>query len=126
MTSLEFMAHIAGFCKDYMTYRGQAIYSIVRDIVEGVVGLEILYRCLARFHPLPNNWFCISWKGSWHIDACLGCLMFPLVNRLSQINLDLLSFRSPIIASHVENSIMARDPVAMILYAIDVSICAPI
>ena len=57
---IQIMAHTASFCKDYMTYRGQAIYSIVRDIAEGVVGLEILYRCLARFHPLPNNWFCIS------------------------------------------------------------------
>ena len=52
--------------------------------------------------------------------------MFPLVNRLSQINLDLLPFPSPITASHVEKSIMARDPVAMLLYAIVVSICAPI
>lgn len=123
---IPFVAHTAGFRKDYMTYRGQAMYSLVIDIAEGAVGLAILYRCLARFHPLPNNWFRISWKGNWHIDACLGCLMFPLVNMLSQINLDLLPFPSPITASHVEKSIMARDPVAMLLYAIVVSICAPI
>ena len=52
--------------------------------------------------------------------------MFPLVNRLSQIDLELLLFPSPIIESHVEKSIMARDLVAMILYSILVSICAPI
>ena len=57
---IPFAAHTAGFRKYYMTYRGQAIYRIVIDIVEGAVGLEILYRCLACFHPLPNNWFCIS------------------------------------------------------------------
>eukprot|EP01018_Ginkgo_biloba_P000614 Gb_21879 [translate_table: standard] len=123
---IPFAAHTVGFSKDTLTYRGQALYSLVTDIAEGMVGLAILYRCLARFHPLPNDWFRISWKGNWHIDACLGCLMFPLVNRLSQINLDLLPFPSPFSASHVEQSIMARDPVAMLLYAIVVSVCAPI
>ena len=123
---IQIMAHTAGFRKDYMTYRGQAIHRIVIDIAEGAVGLEILYRCLACLHHLPNNWFHISWKGSWHIDACLGFLMFPLVNTLSQINKYLMSLPSPIIESHVEKSIMARDPVPMLLYAIVVSICAPI
>ena len=121
---IQIMAHTAGFRKDYMTYRGQAMYNLVIDIAKGAVRLEILYQCLACFHPLSNNWFCISWKESWHIYAFLGCLMFPLVNKLSQINLDLILFPSPIIASHVEKSIMARDPVPMLLYAIVVSICA--
>ena len=88
--------------------------------------MEILYQCLACFYPLSNNWFHINWKESWHIYAFLGSFMFPLVNKLSEINLDLMLFPSPIIASHVEKSIMARDPVPMLLYAIVVSICAPI
>ena len=123
---IQIMAHTAGFRKDYMTYRGKAMYSLVIDIVKGAVGLEILYQCLACFHPLSNNWFRINWKGSWHIYAFLGCLMFPLVNTLSQINLDLMPFPSPIIESHVEKSIMPRDPVPMLLYSIVVSIFAPI
>uniref|UniRef100_A0A0D6R4P2 CAAX prenyl protease 2/Lysostaphin resistance protein A-like domain-containing protein n=1 Tax=Araucaria cunninghamii TaxID=56994 RepID=A0A0D6R4P2_ARACU len=123
---MPFLAHAAGFTNENMTYRGQALYSLLTDIAEGTVGLAILYRCLARFHPLPNKWFHISWKGNWHIDTCLGCLMFPLVHRLSQINLDLLPVPSPFTATHVEQSILARDPVAMLLYAIVVSICAPI
>lgn len=119
-------AQAAGFSKQSLTYRGQALYSLVTDIAEGTVGLGILYKCLTRFHPLPNEWFPVSWRGTWYVEACLGCLMFPLVNRLSQLNLDILPFPAPFNSSHVEQSIMARDPVATLLYAVVVSVCAPI
>ncbi|KAI4370263.1 hypothetical protein MLD38_018630 [Melastoma candidum] len=67
-------------------------------------------------------------KGKWHFDVALGCLMFPVVNRLSQINLDLLPIQpsTPVALSSMEQSILARDPVAMALYAIVVTICAPV
>ncbi|KAG0561024.1 hypothetical protein KC19_9G031700 [Ceratodon purpureus] len=119
-------AQAAGFSKQSLTYRGQALYSLITDIAEGTVGLGILHRCLSRFHPLPGEWFPVSWKGTWYVEACLGCLMFPLVNRLSQLNLDLLPFPAPFSSSHVEQSIMARDPIATLLYAVVVSVCAPI
>lgn len=119
-------AQAAGFSKQSLTYRGQALYSLITDIAEGTVGLGILHRCLSRFHPLPGEWFPVSWKGTWYVEACLGCLMFPLVNRLSQLNLDILPFPAPFSASHVEQSIMARDPIATLLYAVVVSVCAPI
>lgn len=119
-------AQTFGFSKQTLTYRGQALYSLITDIAEGTVGLGILYRCLARFHPLPGEWFPVSWKGTWYVEACLGCLMFPLVNRLSQLNLDILPFPTPFNSSNVEQSIMARDPIATLLYAVVVSVCAPI
>ncbi|TXG70796.1 hypothetical protein EZV62_005731 [Acer yangbiense] len=67
-------------------------------------------------------------KGNWHFDVLLGCLMFPPVNRLSQFNLNLLPTMpsAPVTISSVEQSIMAQDPVAMALYAVVVSICAPV
>ena len=119
-------AQAAGFNKQSLTYRGQALYSLITDIAEGTVGLGILHRCLARFHPLASQWFPVSWRGKWYVEACLGCLMFPLVNRLSQLNLDLLPFPAPFNSTHVEQSIMARDPIATLLYAVVVSVCAPI
>ncbi|KAH9719339.1 CAAX amino terminal protease family protein [Citrus sinensis] len=90
--------------------------------------IAILHRCLSRFHPLPSDWFRFSLKGNWQLDVALGCLMFPLVNRLSQFNLNLLPLMpsAPVTISSVEQSIMARDPVAMALYAIVVSVCAPV
>ncbi|KAH9719340.1 CAAX amino terminal protease family protein [Citrus sinensis] len=93
-----------------------------------VAGIAILHRCLSRFHPLPSDWFRFSLKGNWQLDVALGCLMFPLVNRLSQFNLNLLPLMpsAPVTISSVEQSIMARDPVAMALYAIVVSVCAPV
>lgn len=118
-------AHYVGCSKDTLTYRGQALYSLITDIAEGTVGLCILHRCLARFKPLPRDWFPINWRGQWYIDVLLGCLMFPVVNRLSQINIELLPFPSPLISSY-EKSIMARDPIASVLYAIVVSVCCPI
>ncbi|XP_031493739.1 uncharacterized protein LOC116259896 [Nymphaea colorata] len=123
--TIPFIAHTAGISKETLTYRGQALYSLLTDIAEGLAGIAILHSCLSRYQPLPPNWFRFSLKGKWQLDVALGCLMFPLVNRLAQINLDLLPFPSPM-TSNVEQSIMARDPIAMSLYAIVVSVCAPI
>ncbi|KAJ7952235.1 CAAX amino terminal protease family protein [Quillaja saponaria] len=96
--------------------------------ITGLAGVAILLHCLSRFRPLPPDWFRFSLRGNWQVDVVMGCLMFPLVNRLSQFNLTLLPLlpSSPATFSSVEQSIMARDPVAMALYAIVVSICAPV
>ncbi|XAR52269.1 hypothetical protein NMG60_11020238 [Bertholletia excelsa] len=125
---IPFLAHIAGFRKESLTYRGQALYSLLTDVAEGLAGIAILHRCLARFRPLSSDWFRFSLKGKWQFDVLLGCLMFPLVNRLSQVNLNLLPIlpSTPVTVSSVEQSIIARDPVAMALYALVVSVCAPI
>uniref|UniRef100_A0A1D1XXE8 Putative membrane peptidase ydiL n=2 Tax=Anthurium amnicola TaxID=1678845 RepID=A0A1D1XXE8_9ARAE len=125
---IPFLAHAAGFSKESLTYRGQALYSLLTDIVEGLAGIAILHRCLARFRPLPSGWFHFSVKGNWQFDVALGCLMFPLVNRLSQLNIDMVPMipAPPGGVSSVEQSILARDPVAMALYAVVVSVCAPV
>ncbi|KAK6936753.1 Type II CAAX prenyl endopeptidase Rce1-like [Dillenia turbinata] len=125
---IPFLAHTAGFRKEALTYRGQAMYSLLTDVAEGLAGIGILYHCLASFRPLPSDWFRFSLEGNWQLDVCLGCLMFPLVNRLSQVNLNLLPVlpSTPVTVSSVEQSIVARDPVAMALYAIVVSVCAPV
>ncbi|KAF5947587.1 hypothetical protein HYC85_013544 [Camellia sinensis] len=74
------------------------------------------------------DWFRFKLGGKWHFDVGLGCLMFPLVNRLSQVNLNLLPIipSAPVTVSSIEQSIISRDPVAMALYAIVVSVCAPV
>ncbi|XP_015572148.2 uncharacterized protein LOC8287459 [Ricinus communis] len=127
---IPFAAHIAGFNKESLTFRGQALFSLVTDVTEGLAGIAILHRCLSRFRPLPSDWFRFSLKGNWAwlLDVALGCFMFPLINRLSQVNLSLLPIlpSAPVTLSSVEQSIAARDPVAMALYAIVVSVCAPV
>ncbi|KAH8513343.1 hypothetical protein H0E87_006577 [Populus deltoides] len=125
---IPFAAHIAGFNKESLTFRGQALFSLVTDVTEGLAGIAILHCCLSRFHPLSSDWFRFRLKGNWLFDVALGCLMFPLVNRLSQFNLNLLPIlpSTPVTLSSVEQSIAARDPVAMVLYAIVVSVCAPV
>lgn len=125
---VPFLAHAAGFSKDSLTHRGQALYSLLTDIAEGVAGIAILHGCLARFRPLPPDWFCFNLGGSWHLDVGLGCLLFPIVNFLSQININLIPILTspPVGVSSVEQSIIARDPVAMALYAVVVSVCAPL
>ncbi|XP_050229639.1 uncharacterized protein LOC126678779 [Mercurialis annua] len=125
---IPFAAHAAGFNKESLTFRGQALFSLVTDVTEGLAGIAILHRCLSRFRPLSSDWFKFSVKGNWVFDVALGCFMFPLVNRLSQFNMSLLPIlpSTPVTLSSVEQSIAARDPVAMALYAIVVSICAPV
>nr|XP_043613522.1 uncharacterized protein LOC122585458 [Erigeron canadensis] len=125
---IPFVAHTAGFRKESLSYRGQALYSLLTDVVEGTAGILILKLCLSRFCPLSSDWFKFTFKGNWLFDVGLGCFMFPLVNRLSQVNLNLLPMPppAPVTMSTVEQSIVARDPIAMVLYAIVVSVCAPI
>lgn len=125
---IPFLAHKAGFRKETMTHRGQALYGLLGEVTEGLSGIAILHICLARLHPLPSDWFRLSLEGKWHFDVGLGCLMFPLVNRLSQINENLLPVApsTPVTGSSVQQSIVARDPVAMALYAVFLSVCAPI
>ncbi|KAM7525822.1 hypothetical protein LguiA_015724 [Lonicera macranthoides] len=121
-------AYIAGLNKESLTYRGQALFSLLTDMTEGLAGIAILHRCLSRFHPLPSDWFKCSLRGNWLVDVTLGCLMFPLVNWLSQFNFKLLPLlpSSPVTLSNIEQSIMARDPMAMALYAVVVTVCAPV
>ncbi|KAK2654025.1 hypothetical protein Ddye_013881 [Dipteronia dyeriana] len=125
---IPFIAHAAGFRKESLTYQGQALYSLLTDVAEGLTGIAILHRCLSKFRPLPSDWFKFRFGGKWHFDVGLGCLMFPLINRLSQVNLNLIPIlpSTPVTVSSVEQSIVARDPVAMVLYAVVVSVCAPI
>ncbi|XP_071706704.1 uncharacterized protein [Rutidosis leptorrhynchoides] len=125
---IPFIAHISGCRKETLTFRGQALYSLLTDVAEGIAGIAILNHCLAPFRPLSSDWFRFSFKGKWQFDVGLGCLMFPLVNHLSQVNLNLLPLLppGPVTVSNVEQSIVARDPVAMALYAIVVSVCAPV
>ncbi|KAI3953457.1 hypothetical protein MKW92_010245 [Papaver armeniacum] len=108
---IPFLAHASGFSKESLAYRAQALYSLLTDVAEGLAGIAILHRCLARFRPLPSDWFKFSLKGNWQFDVGLGCLMFPLVNRLSQVNLNLVPHLSsaPVVVSSVEQSIVARD-----------------
>ncbi|XP_073131768.1 uncharacterized protein [Henckelia pumila] len=125
---IPFAAHIAGFSKETLTFRGQALFSLLTDVTEGLAGILILYRSLSRFRPLSSDWFRFTHKGKWLFDVLLGCSMFPLVNRLSQFNLDLLPVMpsTPLTLSSVEQSIMARDPIAMALYALVLVVCAPL
>ncbi|KQK18229.1 uncharacterized protein LOC100833844 isoform X1 [Brachypodium distachyon] len=125
---VPFLAHAAGFNKETLTHRGQALYSLLTDITEGLAGIAILHQCLGRFRPLPPGWFEFKLKGGWHWDVAFGCLLFPLVNLLSHININLVHMSSGPVAgvSSVEQSIVARDPVAMALYAVVVTVCAPI
>lgn len=125
---VPFLAYTAGIRKETLSYRGQALYSLLTDVAEGMVGIAILHRCLEKFKPLSSDWFKFELKGKWQFDVGLGCLMFPLINHLSQMNLNLwpvLQY-APVTVSSVEQSIVARDPVAMALYAVVVSVCAPI
>ncbi|EXC10843.1 Putative membrane peptidase ydiL [Morus notabilis] len=125
---VPFAAHLTGLSRESLTLRGQALFSLLTDITEGLAGIMILLRCLSRFRPLPPDWFRFSFKGNWYIDVVLGCLMFPLVNGLSHFNLKLLPIlpSTPVTLSSVEQSVLACDRVAMALYVIVVSVCAPV
>ncbi|KAK6935454.1 Type II CAAX prenyl endopeptidase Rce1-like [Dillenia turbinata] len=125
---IPFAAHMAGFNRGSLTYRGQALYSLLTDITEGLAGIAILRHRLSHFRPLPSDLFKCSLRGTWYLDVALGCFLFPLVNHLSQVNLVLLPLMpsAPVTISSVEQSIIARDPVAMALYATVVSVCAPV
>eukprot|EP00897_Mesotaenium_endlicherianum_P009296 jgi/Mesen1/8395/ME000468S07830 len=120
-------AQAAGLNRTTLSCRGQALYSLVTDVAEMTVGLGILHRCLARFRPLPGEWFPVRWRGLWFVEAMLACAFFPLVNYLSKVNMDLLPVPMAFpAATQLEQSLTARDPVATLLYVVVVSLCAPV
>ncbi len=106
---IPFLAHTAGFRKESLTFCGQALYSSSTDVAGGLVGIAVLHFCLARLHPLPSDWFKFSLEGQWQLEVALGCLVFPLVNRLSHMNLNLWPIlpSTPLTVSSVEQSIVA-------------------
>ncbi|KAE8710802.1 CAAX amino terminal protease family protein isoform 3 [Hibiscus syriacus] len=73
---VPFAAHMAGFSKKYLTFRWQALFSLVTDVTVGLDVIAILHRCLSQFHPLPSDWFKFSLRGKWLFDVALGCLCF--------------------------------------------------
>ncbi|KAK2973774.1 hypothetical protein RJ640_018982, partial [Escallonia rubra] len=126
---VPFGAYLAGVNKESITYRGQALLSLLTDIMGGFAGVTVLHRCLSPFHPLPSDLFRFCLGGNWPLDVVIGCLMFPLVERLSKFNLDLallLPSSTPITHPSVAESIMTKDPVVMAIYAILFVLCAPV
>ncbi|TKY60677.1 hypothetical protein E2542_SST17776 [Spatholobus suberectus] len=75
---IPFAAHITGFSKESLTFRGQALFSLVTDVTEGLAGVAILLRCLSRFRPLPPDWFKFSLKGNWQLDVIMDVSCFRL------------------------------------------------
>ena len=116
-----------GLSRASMSLRGQALYSLLTDVAEMTVGIVILNRCLSRFRPLPGDWFPLKLKGRWYLEAIMACVFFPLVQLLSRINLNLLPVALKFHATtHLEQSINSQDPIATCLYAVAVSLCAPV
>ncbi|XP_059662269.1 uncharacterized protein LOC132308260 [Cornus florida] len=118
---IPFGAHPVGFSNEPPTYRGLSLHILLTDVIAGLAGIAILYRCLSRFRPLPSGWFRFRLRGNWLFDVGLGRLVFPLASWLSQFNLDLLPFlpSTSVTLSSVEQSITAWNPVAM-------AVCAPV
>ncbi|KAE8789750.1 hypothetical protein D1007_36056 [Hordeum vulgare] len=54
---VPFLAHAAGFSKETLTHRGQALYSLVTDITEGLAGIAILHQCLEE----GDNYGLVEW-----------------------------------------------------------------
>ncbi|KAI4963029.1 hypothetical protein ZWY2020_020478 [Hordeum vulgare] len=53
---VPFLAHAAGFSKETLTHRGQALYSLVTDITEGLAGIAILHQCLVHKNVMRENY----------------------------------------------------------------------
>jgi len=121
---LPALARLFGFDRALLSDRSLALYSLCTDVIEMVVGLGVLRRCLRPYFPLPEGWFVIRWRGRWWIEMLCACLVFPLVSMLNQVNQDLLPGSTA--ASPWDQSLAGQDPVANLLYVLVVSFFAPI
>ncbi|CAI6001930.1 unnamed protein product [Closterium sp. NIES-65] len=121
------LAQALGLRRAAMSLRAHALYSLLTDLAEMTVGIAILNRCLTRFQPLPPHWFPVHLSGRWYLQALLACSFFPFVQLLSKLNLQLLPLPLKFQATtHLEQSIHSHDPIATLLYAIAVAVCAPV
>lgn len=110
-----------------LSVREQAFYSLVTDVTELLVSLAVLRRCLRQFAPLPPGWFPATWRGLWFVEPLAACALFPVVHHLSRLNLRVVAPVDVVAAgARIEQSLMARDPWALLLYVLVVSVCAPI
>eukprot|EP00898_Chlorokybus_atmophyticus_P003460 jgi/Chlat1/4114/Chrsp26S04138 len=122
------VARRVGLVPERLTYRGQAWYHLLTDVVEMAAGLGILYRCLAPFRPFPSGqWFPFKLQGRWFIDVLVACMAFPIVNTLAFINQELLPIPGGglLMTSPLEESLGAKDPIANLVFVVVVAFCAP-
>mmetsp|Transcript_7044 Transcript_7044/g.25951 ORF Transcript_7044/g.25951 Transcript_7044/m.25951 type:complete len:429 (-) Transcript_7044:57-1343(-) len=119
-------AQMLGYERVTLDYRGQAMYSLITDCLEMVVGLGILRQLLREFQPLPPGWFPLKLRGRWMKEVLLGCMLFPFVHWVSQFCLDRLPIPAVPLPT-LETAIgVGKDPVANVLFISVVSICAPV
>lgn len=122
------LSQLAGLNHAAMSLRAHALYSLSTDVAEMAVGMFVLHSCLSRFRPLSAEWFHLKPRGRWYLDAVLACALFPIVQLLSQLNSSLLpvSLKLAAPAMRIENSVSAQDPIATVIYAATVAVCAPV
>lgn len=121
-------AQAMGYQRSLLSYRGQAVYSLVTDLAEMAVGLSIFYRYLSRYRPLGEGWFPLKWNGRWWVHVFVGCLSFPVVNYLSLINQELVPLvgEAWTVVSPLEQTVTSQDLLGNLVYVAVVSLCAPI
>ena len=122
--AIPMAAEFMGYNLGALGLRGQAFYSLITDVIHSLLVWFVLARTLRFYQPLPKHWFPLSWKGPGYGEAILACASFPVVVFLSELNVRLIP--GPVFPTMLEKSLGARDPVAMILYAIVVSVFAPV
>lgn len=121
-------AQAMGYHRSLLSYRGQAVYSLVTDLAEMAVGLSIFSRYLSQYRPLGEGWFPLKWDGRWWVHVFAGCLSFPIVNYLSLLNQELVPLvgEAWTVVSPLEQTVTSHDLIGNLLYVAVVSLCAPV
>lgn len=138
ISRIPFLLHTAGFRKESLTYSGQALYSLLTDVAEGLAGTATLRCSLQDFISffLTGSSLALKESGNWMLLWGASCFpgQWTLIRWTStcghhfQMNFNLWPPlpSAPVTVSSFEQSVAAWGPMPMILYAVAVSVCAPI
>lgn len=125
---LPCLLDLAGYERDDLSRRGQALLHLILDVGQLGFTIAILWKRLKAYRPRSLGWFetrllpIQQWLGPVTVAAA----SFPLLNIVAQQAQIWFPNDGDLWAQNLEHSILNGDPVSNVLYFAVVTFCAPI
>ncbi|KAL0029813.1 hypothetical protein WJX77_001509 [Trebouxia sp. C0004] len=125
---LPCLLDLAGYERDDLSRRGQALVHLILDVGQLGLTIAILWKRLKAYRPRSLGWFetrllpIRQWLG----PVIVAAASFPLLNIVAQQAQIWFPNDGDLWAQNLEHSILNGDPVSNVLYFAVVTFCAPI
>lgn len=119
---------LAGYERDDLSRRGQALVHLVLDVGQLGLTIAILWQKLKAYKPRRLGWFDTQLRPirQWLVPVLVAAATFPVLNIVAQQAQVWFPNDGDLWAQNLEHSILDGDPVSNVLYFAVVTFCAPI